>query len=109
MYKKIDFVIKFRVVTLYNAHWKFQVIVIYVYCIERTIQRWKRRMQIYDVFNLSHALRASKSRRLSTLMKNNMLKYHKTHLWLYQDELITYLKKKWDIIVSQLIVYRVLK
>ena len=66
-------------------------------------------MQIYDVFNLSHALRASKSRRLFILMKNSMLKYHKTHFWLYQNELITYLKKKWNIIVSQFIVYRVLK
>ena len=109
MYKKIDFVTKFRVVALYNAHWKSQVIVTYAHCIEKTIQRWERRMQIYDVSNLSHTFRASKSRRLSTLVKNSMLKYHKTHSWLYQDELITYLKKKWDIIVSQLIVYRVLK
>ena len=109
MYKKIDFVIKFKIVALYNAHWKSQVIVTYAHCIERTIYKWKQRMQIYDVFNLSHVFRVDKSRRLSTLVKNNMLKYHKNRFWLYQDELITYLKKKWNIIVSQFIVYRVLK
>ena len=108
-YRKIDFEIKFISLTLFNVHWKSNIIAIKKHCYRSTIYRWENRQKMYEKFHLSTRLISSRSRILTIYIKNVMIEFRKQRFWAYHDELKIFSNEKWKIKINVFTICKTLK
>ena len=109
-YRKIDNHIKSKIQRLLAAdHWRSDVVVSKSECFRFIAYKWDQRLRQYETLDFSKQMLKNRSRDVCTLIRNSMLKYHKRHFYLYQDEFVRFLNEKWCIEISRSTVNRILK
>ena len=108
-YRKIDFEIKFISLTLFDIHWKSNIIAIKKHCHRSTIYRWKNCQKMYEKSHLSTRFISSRSRILTIYIKNIMIEFKKQRFWTYHDELKIFLNEKWKIKINVFTICKTLK
>ena len=97
-FRKIDNVIKIQISLFFQRnHWRFDVVVQQTLCYTIIAYKWESNLQKYDNIKRFHFQEINRSRRIITLIKKNMLKFQRSHFWIYHDELTIFFEKKWNI------------
>lgn len=100
-----------RAQLLLESRWRPDAIAIDACCSRATAYRWERSIAMYGEPLLPRRLHGQygPSQKLSTTAQESLLDYLRQKPWLYQQELVVFLKEEWDIYVHQSTISRVLK
>jgi len=76
-YRRIDIVIKSKVVELLRSRWRSNVVVDRSHVCKQIDYNWQKRLEMYETSHLSpsYIRRASRPHRISIATKKSLLKY----------------------------------
>ena len=110
LFRKIDNVIKIQISLFFQRdHWRLDVVAKQTSCHTIIAYRWESNLQKYDKIERFHYQRIDFNRRITILIKKNMLEFQRSHFWIYDDELTIFFEKEWNIKVHQKTICNILK
>ena len=94
IYRRIDTIIKVTKMKFLKSHWKLDAIVVKNYCHKRIVKRWKKNIMKYENSNISTISHVERSFRTHIVVRKSFVEYLRQHSYVYQNELMKFLKKK---------------
>lgn len=102
---------RYRANELLLSHWKPDAVAADIHCHTSTIYEIERTRQMYGTpYRPPEVLqKRGRKKAIHQAAKEGLLEYQATRPWLYQDELVEYLKQEWDISLHKSNLSRLLK